>query len=241
MGDDPRPGALAGRLLVTTREHPGELEVRLIGLGAEVVHVPSIETIDIDVPAEVEPPDMLVVTSPNGARRASPWIGGSTRLAAVGEATGRLLSGLAGRPVDVVPDQQTAAGLARVLPPAPTDGGHRLVVLRGDLAGPTVTDAARHLGWDTEEVTVYATRLRPPGADEIAVAARADALLFASGSAALAWTGSIGNGPGTWRAVAIGPPSAAAARSVGFTVIAVADPHSVAGLVAATVAAVGAR
>lgn len=239
MGDTPRPGPLAGRRVVTTREHRGALEVRLVELGAEVVHIPSIETVDLDVPATVDPPAMVVVTSPNGARRALPWISPHTRLAAVGEATARLLGGLAGRPVDVVPDEQTASGLAAVLPAAPTDGARRLVVVRGDLAGSTVTEAARHLGWDAEEVTVYETRLRPPSADEVERAEGADAVLIASGSAARAWSAAIGSAAGVWRAVVIGPPSAAVAREIGFEVIAVADPHSVAGLVAATVAAVG--
>jgi uroporphyrinogen-III synthase len=239
MGDDPRPGPLSGRRFVTTREHAGDLESRLVVLGADVVHVPAIETVDIVVDDPPGPPDMLVVTSPNGARRAAPWIGPATRLAAVGEATARLLSGLAGRPMAVVPDDQTAAGLAAVLPSAPRDGGRRLVVLRGDLAGPTVSAAARRLGWDTEEVTVYGTRLRRPDADGIAAAAGADAVLFASGSAARAWSGV--SGVVGRRAVVIGPPSATAAREVGFDVVAIASVHSVPGLVTAVVDAFGAR
>jgi uroporphyrinogen-III synthase len=239
VGDIARPGPLAGRRLVTTREHRGELEARLVDLGAEVVHIPSIETVDIDVPAVVEPPDMLIVTSPNGARRAAPWIAPGTRLAAVGDATARMLGGLAGRPVDIVPDEQTATGLAAVLPAPPPGGPRRLVVLRGDLAGSTVTDAARSRGWDTADVTVYSTRLRPPTDVEVAAAAEADAVLIASGSAARAWSDAIAARPAVWRAIVIGPPSAAVAREVGFDVIAVADPHSVPGLVAATVAAVG--
>ena len=114
-----------------------------------------------------------------------------------------------------------------------------MVILRGDLAGHVVSDTARRLGWQVEEVTVYETRLRPPTPDQIDAVRHADAVLLASGSAAQAWATAVATGPGPWRAVAIGPPTATAARAVGFTVVAVADPHSVPGLVAATVAAFG--
>ncbi len=234
-----RSGPLAGRLLVTTREHRGELEDRLAGLGAEVLHLPSIETVDIAPPSPPEPPTMLVVTSPNGARRALPWLAPTTRLVAVGDATATLLAGLAGRPVEITPADQTATGLAAVLPEPPASGGGRMVILRGDLAGHVVSDTARRLGWQVEEVTVYETRLRPPTPDQIDAVRHADAVLLASGSAAQAWATAVATGPGPWRAVAIGPPTATAARAVGFTVVAVADPHSVPGLVAATVAAFG--
>lgn len=233
-------GPLAGRCLVTTREHPGELEDRLIALGAEVLHLPSIETIDIAPPPATEPPAMLVVTSPNGARRARPWLSPTTRLVAVGDATATLLAGLAGRPVEITPVDQTASGLAAVLPVAPDSDDRRMVVLRGDLAGHVVSDTARRLGWQVDEVTVYETRLRPPTRDQIDAARHADAVLLASGSAAQAWAAAVAAGPGPWRAVVIGPPTASVARAVGFTVVAVADPHSVPGLVAATVTAFGA-
>lgn len=239
MNGDVVDGPLAGRRVVTTREHRGDLEDRLTALGAEVLHMPSIETIDIASPSAPEPPAMLVVTSPNGARRARPWLSPTTRLVAVGDATATLLAGLAGRPVEITPADQTASGLAAVLPAAPDSDDRRMVVLRGDLAGHVVSDSARRLGWQVEEITVYETRLRPPTPEQIDAARHADAVLLASGSAAQAWSAAVAADPGPWRAVVIGPPTASVARAVGFTVIAVADPHSVPGLVAATVAAVG--
>ncbi|MGA1723367.1 MAG: uroporphyrinogen-III synthase, partial [Ilumatobacteraceae bacterium] len=70
-------------------------------------------------------------------------------------------------------------------------------------------------------------------------AAGADAVLLASGSAATAWAdaGPIDAGA----IVAIGPTTAEAARTAGLEVTAVAEDHSIDGLVDAVVALLGRR
>ncbi len=231
---------LFGRQVVTTREVPGELESRLEALGAEVMHVPLITTIEAPETVAGIEASWVIATSPNGARRAGPFVASTqVRLAAVGRATAEALADVAGRPVDVVPERSTARDLAAVLP-APVDDEHQLVVLRGDLADDTIADAARQLGWEVVDVVVYQTKLLAPGADITRRAAQADAVLLASGSAARAWAAAIdGAGVTSPPAVVIGPPTEHEANSLGLTVLAVADPPGIDGLIAATVCALG--
>lgn len=231
---------LAGRRVVTTRDHPGELDALLAAAGAEVVHVPLIEIVDDDetraaVRAAADAladHDWLIVTSRHGARRmgAAAAVHGHLRLAAVGTATAAELAGLAGRDVEVVPDRQTAAHLVEAMP-APASDGERVFVGLADRAAPTLVDGLTRRGYTVTAVTAYRTRLCRPTAAERAAAVGADAVGFASGSAAIAWAEAIGaQTPAV--VVAIGPTTADAARRSGLTVTHVADDHSVAGLAA---------
>jgi uroporphyrinogen-III synthase len=79
-------------------------------------------------------------------------------------------------------------------------------------------------------VIAYATRTRAPRPDERAAALAADAVAFASGSAATAWAEAIGSETPPV-VCAIGPTTAAVAERAGLKVTAVAADHSVPGLV----------
>lgn len=235
---------LAGRTVVTTRDEPGRLDAILASLGANVLHVPLIEI--------TEPPDggdglrralarldsaaWLVVTSRHGARRCAPAVARSpgVRLAAVGTATARELAIGAGRDVDLVPERQTAADLLDRMPPA--DAGERVLLAQADRADDRLAAGLVDLGYDVDAVTAYVTELRIPEREERLSAVDADAVAFASGSAAIAWSQAIGPRlPPV--VVAIGPTTAAVAQESGLQVTHTAAEHSVEGLADAVVSA----
>jgi len=231
--------ALVGRRIVTTRDEPGRLESLLARAGADVVHVPLIaidEPFDGDGPlaralADLGSFEWLVVTSHHGARRVGATAArfSQVRLAAVGARTARELADLAGRAPTVVPDRQTAADLVEAMPAA--DGGTRALLVQADRADDTVAVGLRHKGFDVHVVVGYATRFRVPTAAERNAASEADAVAFASGSAAQSWVEAFGH---TTPAVVvvIGPSTRDAAIAAGLQVTHVAADHSIEGLAA---------
>lgn len=243
-----RDRPLAGRVVVTTREHAGELDRELASLGATVVHVPLIEVADPDdggaalrrALADLGRFDRVVVTSPNGAR----CVGAAVRdaavaTAAVGAATASTLSALTGRPVDLVPTRQLALGLLEAFD-AHVPTPERILVAQADRAAVTLVDGLRERGHDVTVVTAYRTIARRPGADELRDAVHADAIVFVSGSAAASWAEALADvvppDPGPLVCV-IGPSTDAVARDAGLKVHVVAADHSVDGVVAALAAA----
>lgn len=238
---------LAGRRVATTRDTPGRLDELLVELGAEVVHVPLIEIVDApgeDLAAALEhldDVDWVVVTSQHGAARVGDAVAGHPHLrtAAVGTRTAAVLRAATGRPVDVLPQRQTAADLVEVMP-NPTPVTRRVLVAHADRAEATLVDGLRERGYEVHAVVAYVTRLRAPSPEERAALEAVDAVAFASGSAARAWADAIG----TWtppHVVAIGPSTARVAGEVGLQVTAVATDHSVEGLADAVAASLGAR
>lgn len=226
---------LTGRHVVTTRDTRGRLDSLLARLGADVIHVPLIA---IAPPADggaalasalagLHQADWLVVTSHHGAAAVGDAAAATpdVKLAAVGRRTGAVLARLAGREVDVVPDRQTAADLVAAMP----SGGGRIVVAQADRADATLADGLRARDYDVEAVTAYRTVLRSPVGAERSAALTADAVAFASGSAAEAWVSAIGvTTPPV--AVAIGPTTAAVARDHGLTITHVSADHDLDGL-----------
>ena len=243
-GDDPGTRRLDGCRVVVTRDEPGELGRLLAEEGADVVHLPLIEITEPDDGGSalrreldrLDAYDWLVVTSTAGADRvAEAASGSSVRLAAVGTATARRLSSRAGRPVDLVPTRQVAASLADDLVEANLGLPPRRVLLAlADRAGTELAERLGDAGHDVTSVTAYRTRLRRPDADELEALHDVDAVLFASGSAAVGWRDALGD-----RAVealpeivvAIGPTTAQAARDAFLKISSVAADHSLSGLV----------
>lgn len=229
---------LAGRTVVTTRERPGILDARLARAGADVVHVPLIETTDPDdggvtLRAQLDrigEYDWVVVTSPVGAERVMPAVRGhDVRIATVGTKTAQVAERLAGSAVDVVPERQLAVELVAAMPPV--DGpAPRLLLAVADRADPATADALRRRGYDVTHVTAYRTLLRRPTWQERRAALAADAAVFASGSAATSWAEAIGTELPP-AAISIGPSTTAAATEAGLTITATATDHSIDGLV----------
>jgi uroporphyrinogen-III synthase len=212
-----------------------------------VTHVPLIEIVDARdggaaLAKALERADdlsWLVVTSKHGARRVGAEAARvpHVRLAAVGTRTAAELAALAGRPVDLVPNRQTAADLADSFPD-PCERGERVLIAQADLADDHLVSALADRGYVAESVVAYSTRLRTPTATELASLVGADAVAFASGSAARAWVDAVGTSAPPI-VVAIGPTTADVARAAGLQVSAVAADHTVEGLAAEISAAFG--
>jgi uroporphyrinogen-III synthase len=201
------------RVVVTRPEgQERELVESLEALGHDVVHCPLIVIEPLgDAPIDVTGYDWVVVTSANGARELLRRARGTMpRLAAIGPATAEALGG-----ADLVPSVATQEGLLAELPrPA-----GRVLFAAGEGARRLLPD---ELG--AEVVVLYRTvpvvpETFPP----------ADLALLASASSARALADACAAVP----VVSIGPETSRAAREAGLTVLAEAEEHSSAGLVAA--------
>lgn len=232
---------LAGRRVVVTRaaEQADDLAVLLREQGAEPVIVPLIEIVDpadhgvalADALARLDDYDWLFVTSPNGATRVAAALAdrrsASTnaplQIAAVGTATAAAL----GCTPDLVAATQSADGLLAVFP----YGSGRVLVAQAEGARPTLVDGLRERGWLVDPVIAYRTRLVRPDRGDMLRALAADALLFASGSAVVAWHEVFGSSTPPF-VVAIGPSTAVAADKIGLKIDVIATDYSLSGMVA---------
>ena len=242
--------SLAGRRVIVTREHPGELADLLAERGAEMVHVPLIGVGD---PADgggalqrelerLDTFDWLVVTSREGARRVGTAAASTgARLAAVGLATARELTATSGRRVDVVPEIQRADALAAAIVDASSEvtDGLRVLIAQADLARGEVGEVLRAAGHTVVEVTAYRTAIAESttspetGSETASITSSvvdADAVLFASGSAVRGWISAVGQVTPPV-VIAIGPSTAGVVSELGLDLTAVAADHSLEGLV----------
>jgi uroporphyrinogen-III synthase len=228
MSEEPT-GSLTGRRIVVTRAagQAGGTEALVRAAGAIPIAVPLIEIVDeADGLATLQRTDLgafdwVVVTSPNGADRLAPLLtSGSPRVAAVGTATAAALPRC-----DLLPGDQSAAGLVAEFPAGP---GAVLVVQAVD-AAPTMVAGLVAKGWTVSAISPYRSRAVTPPGELVTAALAADAVLFASGSAARAWAAAFG--PSTPPVVvAIGEQTAAACEATGLKVTLVAADHSVYGM-----------
>lgn len=241
-------GPLSGRRIVTTRDERGRLDSLLAEAGADVIHVPLIAIKDAPdggaalalALAELGSFEWLVVTSRHGAQRVGPEAERhpSVRLAAVGTRTANELAELAGRRPIVVPSRQTASALVDAMPHA-VDGGRRVLIVQADRADDVLAAGLGARGFEVTTVVGYSTQLRRPSDRERRAALAADAVAFASGSAALSWADTFGTAAPPV-VVAIGETTRDAAVAAGLDVTHVAGDHSVEGL-ATEIASVLAR
>lgn len=249
---------LANRRVVVTRaaEQADELVALLVGLGAEPLVVPLIRIVDpadegraLETELEhLDQYDWLVVTSANGAGRVArgleavrqagakaglgrpddpPRSGHRTGVAAVGTTTAKAL----GFAVDLVPERQIAEGLVDSFPVNLGLGSGRVLIAQAETARSNLEAGLIAKGWQVTTVAAYRTEPVQPPVDVRDAALSADAVLFASGSAVIAWLAVFGRSAPV-AVVVIGPATAAVARSHGLDVSAVAGDHSVPGLVA---------
>src|SRR4051812_12605365 len=226
--------SLDGRRVVVTRAaEQVESSVDLISsVGAIPIVVPLLEIVDepdgvtelaaLDLTAV----DWLVATSPNGARRVAAMLPSGLQrplVAAVGAATADALPRC-----DLVAQTQSAAGLLEVFP----TGSGRVVVVQAVDAAPTLVDGLTERGWDAAAIKPFRAVTATPSSEQKRDAVAADAVLFASGSAARAWTQIFGQRtpPIT---VAIGDQTAAAAEQAGLKITIVSADHSMYGMLVA--------
>ena len=173
----------------------------------------------------------LVVTSATAVRVVAgraPRLPSGVRVACVGEATARAAR-QAGWPVDLVPDEESAAGLAAVLP---ADAGPVLFP-RSEIAATTLVDGLRARGIPVSEVVAY--RTVGTGDDPIVLDPPPDAVLVTSGSVARQVAARMTPLDPRTHVACIGPSTADAARAEGLPVHVVAAGRSAEALLDAVV------
>lgn len=236
---------LAGRTVLVTRpaEQSAELVRALERRGATAILAPAIELvpsrsaalaralralsagdytwITLTSPRTVE---MLVANlEPRDVR---------AEVAAIGEGTAEAFRRWARRDPDLVPRVYTTLGLARAFP----RGQGRVLCARADIAPEGLEAVLAHKGWTPERVEAYRTRLArslPRQARDALRRGEVDAVTFTSASTVRGFVRALGAVRGTPRVVCIGPVTSREAREHGFSVSAVANPHTIAGVVQA--------
>ncbi|HVF74096.1 MAG TPA: uroporphyrinogen-III C-methyltransferase [Acidimicrobiales bacterium] len=228
---------LFGKRVVVTRarEQSSGLVGRLAGLGADVVELPALAVVDGE-PVDVDPAayDWVVFTSANAVERVVPRLRdarafGAAKIAVVGTATADALARY-NLVADLVPERFVAESLVEAFPAGP---GRVLVPQAAD-ARPVLAEGLRAKGWDVEVVTAYCTEPVRPSDEALAAAATADAVTFTSASTVRNFMEVATTVPPV--VVCIGPITAEAAAAAGLHVDAVAEVHTVDGLVDALVA-----
>lgn len=173
----------------------------------------------------------LVVTSATTVRVLVGRMAGlpsGVRVAAVGTATARAARA-AGWPVDLVPDDASAAGLVAALP----DTDSLVVHPRSDLAAPTLADGLRER--DILVVDVVAYRTVGTGDGPITLDPAPDVVLVTSGSVAREVARRLTPLDPRTRIACIGPGTATETRDAGLPVHVVAAERSAEALLDAVV------
>ena len=153
-------------------------------------------------------------------------------VAVIGDGTAAAFRRWSGRDPDLQPGTFTTAALARSFP----RGSGRVLCARADIAPPGLESALAAKGWSPDRVDAYRTRMPhrlPPETREALRAGAVDAVTFTSASTVRGFVGALGVARGLPKVVCIGPITAAEARTHGFSVSAVARPHTIEGLIAA--------
>lgn len=154
----------------------------------------------------------------------------NARVAAVGTGTAAALGDHGVEP-DLVPPSFTTEALGEAFP----EGSGKVLLPRADIATPDLEDALRARGWDVVRVDAYRSRPErslPEAARRALEEARVDAVTFTSRSTVEGFL-SLAGVPEGVAVVCIGPVTAEAAREHGLEVDAVADPHTLDGVVEA--------
>ncbi len=233
---------LEGRTIVVTRprREAGELARLLEARGARVLAAPAIELLPADdeelARAVVGLAEgrfaWLVVTSAAGVRALvdAGLDQVEAKIAAVGEGTASALR-LHGLDPALVPSSYTTEALGRAFPA----GRGEVLLARADIAPDGLEEALEAKGWTTVRLDAYRTELSgdlPVDVRRALDGGRVDAITFTSASTVRGFVAAAGpiRGP---EVVCIGPVTAEEARAAGLAVDAVANPHTIEGLVAA--------
>jgi uroporphyrinogen-III synthase len=244
---------LAGRTVLVTRprDQAPELVRALERRGAIAVVAPAIEIVPVATAAlERAMRDLgearfswIVLTSPRTVEALAARLRPRqvrARVAAIGEGTSEAFRRWARRDPDLVPRTYTTAALGRAFP----RGEGRVLCARADVAPEGLEDALSAKGWSPTRVDAYRTRMpraHPPAARAALRAGEVDAVTFTSASTVRGFVRALGPTRGNPRVVCIGPVTAREARARGLTVHAVANPHTIEGLVAAVERALARR
>ncbi len=242
---------LFGRTVVVTRarEQASGLRAALEQLGAAVAELPAIvvEPLPVTLP-DLERFTWLVLTSANGvealfaalhaAGRDARALAG-LRVAVIGPGTAAALEAHGVR-ADLLPDRFVAEALLDGFP-APGRTGEAVLVARAEHARDVLPDGLAARGYAVEVLPLYVTRPAPPDADVVAAlrAGRVDAVTFTSSSTVTNFCDAVGPLEHPPLVVSIGPVTSATARERGLRVDAEASVHTIDGLIARLVEALG--
>lgn len=249
---------LAGQRVIVTRApaQAAGLTARLKGLGAEVIHLPTISIVPPDSWAEADAAAVrladggytwVAFTSLNGVTafldrldKLGMTVPRTTKVAAVGRTTADVLASRGTR-THLVPHRFTSMDLARGL----GRGSGRILLPRAAGAPRDMPQALTRAGWEVDEAVVYRT-VPAPGDTPAVRTARAgefDVVTFSSASTVRYFVNVVGppsdlaldGGASRGKKVVacIGPVTAEAALSLGLRVDVVAPQHTVEGLVGA--------
>ena len=239
-------GSLAERTILVTR--PSEQSATLVKYldqrGARVISAPTIEIVPIRSAALTRALGELAdgryawmtltsrATIDMLATRLDPSAELRAQVAVIGDGTATAFRRWARREPDLQPKTFTTKALARSFP----RGSGRVLCARADIAPPGLEAALAAKGWRPDRVDAYRTRMPrslPEEARDALRAGEVDAVTFTSASTVRGFIGALGAVRGLPKVVCIGPVTAKEAREHGFTVSAVAQPHTLEGLVAA--------
>lgn len=238
---------LFGRRVVVTRarEQASDLRLRLEALGAEVIELPSIriEPIDFD-PGDPRHFAWIVFTSPNGVEAYFEGLArlgedarafARSKIAAIGPGTAAALVTRGIQP-DLVPAKFVAEQLLEEFPLPHRDAPKRLLLARAEEARELLPEGLAELGYAVDVLAVYRTVVAEadPAALERVRAGEPDVITFTSSSTVRNFCGALGSlSEPLPDVVCIGPVTAATARELGLQVTAVAEEHTIDGLVGA--------
>jgi uroporphyrinogen III methyltransferase/synthase len=249
----PASGPLTGRRVLVTRptDRADELITALAAAGATPVTMPLVQTIPptdwmaLDAAVDhVMDYDWIVFTSAEAvgpffarltARGRTPAHLAGARIAAVGPATAERLVA-AGRPADLVPEDQRAAALPAAMGVLT---GRHILLPRADIAPPELATVLRGAGAAVNDVVAYRTVPVTPEPSVVAAVAKAglDVITFASGSSVRSFMAlpQAAKLLGAAHVACLGPSTTAAAQAAGLTVDIVAAEPTTTELVAAIV------
>jgi uroporphyrinogen III methyltransferase/synthase len=239
---------LEGRTILITRptEDSSGLASELRERGAEVIEAPTIEIAPLEDTTELDRAIRALAagkfawvsfTSPRAVdavldamRRFGLPPRLPAKVAAVGPATAGKLQQVNVQ-VDLLADPHTTEALAEQFP----SGEGRVLFPRADIAPEGLESRFREKGWTPVRVDAYLTRYLeglPEEAEKALTDGRVDAVVFTSSSTVEGFVRTAGmrREPSV---VCIGPVTADAAGRAGFRVDAVAEPHTVDGIVRA--------
>jgi uroporphyrinogen-III synthase len=259
VSDRPASGPLTGAAVVVTRTRAqaSSLVDRLGSEGATVVELPVIaiedppdgvraledaagRTVDGDY-------DWVVLTSPNAASRFLAALGGravpeSTRWAVIGPGTAGTMTG-GGYPPDLVAATSVAEALVDELPDPSAETGRgatgRVLFPRAESVRGVLAAGLRAKGWMVDEVVAYRTVAGTPDPGALSAAARADAVAFTSSSTVERTVALLGLDQVPPVVASIGPVTSASVVAAGLSVTVEATEHTIDGLVAALLNALG--
>jgi uroporphyrinogen-III synthase len=245
--------SLSGRTILVTRpsEQASEFVRALKRRGAAAIEAPAIEIVPTRSAALTRSLrelregryEWISLTSPRTVDVLAEHLRPRdvrAKVAAIGDGTREAFRRWARRGPDLVPRSFTTEALARAFP----RGTGRVLCARADVAPEGLEDALAAKGWTPTRVDAYRTRMPrslPAEARAALREGRVDAVTFTSASTVRGFVRALGAVKGAPKVVCIGPVTAREARAHGLTVHAVANPHTVEGLVEATERALAPR